>query len=146
MSRCRLDEFDLGSMRYLTQAGGAMTRASIQRMRQLVPSAKFFVMYGQTEATARLTYLPPEHLDERLGSVGIPLDGIEIQIRNGQGEELPPGEVGRALRPRAQHHAGLLARRRGHARGGRGRLAAHGRPGRTATRPGSCTSTGAPWT
>jgi acyl-CoA synthetase (AMP-forming)/AMP-acid ligase II len=63
-------------------------------MRQLVPSAKFFVMYGQTEATARLTYLPPEHLDERLGSVGIPLDGVEIQIRNGQGEELPPGEVG----------------------------------------------------
>jgi acyl-CoA synthetase (AMP-forming)/AMP-acid ligase II len=94
MSRCRLDEYDLSSLRYLTQAGGAMTRAAIQRMRQLVPSAQFFVMYGQTEATARLTYLPPEHLDERLGSVGVPLDGIEIEIRNAQGEELPPGQVG----------------------------------------------------
>ena len=94
MSRCRLDEYDLSSLRYLTQAGGAMTRAAIQRMRQLVPSAQFFVMYGQTEATARLTYLPPEQLDERLGSVGVPLDGIEIEIRNAQGEELPPGQVG----------------------------------------------------
>lgn len=94
MSRCHLEDFDLSSMRYLTQAGGAMTRASIQRMRQFVPSARFFVMYGQTEATARLTYLPPEHLDERLGSVGVPLDGIEIQVRNGQDKELPPGQVG----------------------------------------------------
>ena len=94
MSRCRLEDFDLSSMRYLTQAGGAMTRAAIQRMRQLVPSARFFVMYGQTEATARLTYLPPEHLDERLGSIGIPLDGIEIQVRDPQGEELPAGQVG----------------------------------------------------
>jgi hypothetical protein len=40
-----------------------MTRAAIQRMRDLVPSARFWVMYGQTEATARLTYLRPEHLD-----------------------------------------------------------------------------------
>ena len=94
MSRCRLEEFDLGSMRYLTQAGGAMTRAAIQRMRELVPSAKFWVMYGQTEATARLTYLRPEHLDGRLGSVGIPLDGIEIEIRNERGDVLPPGQTG----------------------------------------------------
>jgi acyl-CoA synthetase (AMP-forming)/AMP-acid ligase II len=94
MSRCRLDEYDLSSLRYLTQAGGAMTRAAIQRTRQLVPSAQFFIMNGQTEATARLTYLPPEYLSERLGSVGVPLAGIEIEIRNAQGEELPPGQVG----------------------------------------------------
>jgi acyl-CoA synthetase (AMP-forming)/AMP-acid ligase II len=94
MSRCRLEEFDLGSMRYLTQAGGAMTRAAIQRMRELVPSARFWVMYGQTEATARLTYLRPEHLDGRLGSVGIPLDGIEIEIRNERGDVLPCGQTG----------------------------------------------------
>jgi len=48
MSRTHIEEFDLSSMRYLTQAGGAMTRAAIQRMRELVPSARFFVMYGQT--------------------------------------------------------------------------------------------------
>lgn len=94
MSRCHLERFDLSSMRYLTQAGGAMTRAAIQRMRELVPSAAFFVMYGQTEATARLTYLPPEQLDERLGSVGIPLNGVEIRILDGDGREVPAGEIG----------------------------------------------------
>lgn len=94
MSRCRLEEHDLSSIRYLTQAGGAMTRAAIQRMRQLVPSARLFVMYGQTEATARLTYLPPERLDERLGSIGVPLDGVEIQVRDPDGNELPPGQTG----------------------------------------------------
>jgi acyl-CoA synthetase (AMP-forming)/AMP-acid ligase II len=81
-------------MRYLTQAGGAMTRAAIQRMRQLVPSARFFVMYGQTEATARLTYLPPERLDEKLGSIGKALAGIDIEVRGPQGEVLPPGQTG----------------------------------------------------
>jgi long-chain acyl-CoA synthetase len=94
MSRTRIDEFDLGAMRYLTQAGGAMTRAAIQRMRELVPSARFFVMYGQTEATARLTFLPPERLDEKPGSIGKPLDGIDIEVRDPDGRPLPPGQTG----------------------------------------------------
>jgi acyl-CoA synthetase (AMP-forming)/AMP-acid ligase II len=94
MSRTRIEDFDLSSMRYLTQAGGAMTRAAIQRMRQLVPSARFFVMYGQTEATARLTYLPPERLDEKLGSIGKALAGVDIEVRGPQGEVLPPGQTG----------------------------------------------------
>jgi acyl-CoA synthetase (AMP-forming)/AMP-acid ligase II len=94
MSRTRIDEFDLSGMRYLTQAGGAMTRAAIQRMRELVPSARFFVMYGQTEATARLTYLPPERLDEKLGSIGKPLDGIDIEVRDSEGQVMPPGQTG----------------------------------------------------
>ncbi len=94
MSRTRIDEFDLGAMRYLTQAGGAMPRAAVQRMRELVPSARFFVMYGQTEATARLTFLSPERLDEKLGSIGKPLDGIEIEVRDHDGRLLPPGQTG----------------------------------------------------
>jgi acyl-CoA synthetase (AMP-forming)/AMP-acid ligase II len=94
MARTHIEHFDLSSMRYLTQAGGAMTRAAIQRMRKLVPTARFFVMYGQTEATARLTYLSPERLDEKLGSIGKPLTGIEIEVRGPQGEVLPPGQTG----------------------------------------------------
>lgn len=94
MSRTRIEDFDLGAMRYLTQAGGAMTRAAIQRMRELVPSARFFVMYGQTEATARLTYLPPERLDEKLGSIGKALAGIDIEVRGLDGKVLPPRQTG----------------------------------------------------
>lgn len=94
MSRAHLDEFDLSAMRYLTQAGGAMSRAAIQRMRELVPSAKFYVMYGQTEASARLTYLPPERLDDKPGSVGKPLRDLQIEVRDAGGRVLPPGQTG----------------------------------------------------
>lgn len=94
MSRTRIDEFDLRSMRYLTQAGGAMSRAAIRRMRELVPSARFFVMYGQTEASARLTYLSPERLDDKPGSVGRPLEGLDIEVRDAEGHVLPPGQTG----------------------------------------------------
>ena len=128
MSRCRLEEFDLGSMRYLTQAGGAMTRAAIQRMRELVPSAKFWVMYGQTEATARLTYLRPEHLDERLGFGRHPARRHRDRDPQRAGRRAAARPDRRTLRARAEHHARLLARRGGHARGRGGRLAAHGRP------------------
>ena len=94
MSRTRIEDYDLSAMRYLTQAGGAMTRAAIQRMRELVPSARFFVMYGQTEATARLTYLDPDRLDAKLGSIGKPLAGIDIEIRDLGGNVLPPHQTG----------------------------------------------------
>ena len=94
MSRTRIEDFDLRSLRYLTQAGGAMTRAAIERIRALVPHARFFVMYGQTEATARLTYLDPDRLDDKPGSVGKPLAGIDIEIRDPAGYRLPPHQTG----------------------------------------------------
>ena len=94
MSRTRIEDFDLRALRYLTQAGGAMPRASIERMRGLVPQARFFVMYGQTEATARLTYLDPDRLDDKLGSIGKALDGVEIEIRDPAGRRLPPHQTG----------------------------------------------------
>jgi long-chain acyl-CoA synthetase len=52
------------------------------------------VMYGQTEATARLSYLPPDRAEEKTGSVGIAIPGVELQIVDEHGRELPPGEVG----------------------------------------------------
>jgi long-chain acyl-CoA synthetase len=94
LSRVNLATFDLSSLRYLTQAGGAMPPALTQRLREALPRASLFVMYGQTEATARLTYLPPERLDEKLGSVGIPIPGVRIQIRGENGEPAAPGIVG----------------------------------------------------
>lgn len=57
-----------------------MPWANIGKLRNLLPAAQFFVMYGQTEATARLTYLPPERLDEKQGSVGVPVRGVEIRV------------------------------------------------------------------
>src|SRR5690606_18608619 len=94
LGRCRLQDYDLSSVRYITQAGGAMPHPLIQRLRTELPSARLFVMYGQTEATGRLTYLDPADLDRKLGSVGKPVAGVEIQVCDASGRELPPGEIG----------------------------------------------------
>src|SRR5690606_27680019 len=60
LQRCDLSRFPLPALRYLTQAGGALAPDDVERLRSHWPSARFFVMYGQTEATARLTWLPPD--------------------------------------------------------------------------------------
>lgn len=94
LDRGRLEHCDLSSLRYLTQAGGAMAPALTRRVREAFPQARLFVMYGQTEASARLTCLAPEHLDERPGSVGTPIAGVEIRVRREDGADAAPGEQG----------------------------------------------------
>lgn len=96
LERVKLADYDLSSLRYLTQAGGAMSPALTRRLRNALPDARLFVMYGQTEATSRLTWLPPERLDEKIGSVGIPVDGVEVCIARedgGPAEAYETGEV-----------------------------------------------------
>jgi acyl-CoA synthetase (AMP-forming)/AMP-acid ligase II len=63
-------------------------------VRQIVPPAEFFVMYGQTEATARISCLPPERLADKVGSVGVPLDNLSVRIVDSEGAEVPAGESG----------------------------------------------------
>ena len=94
LSRCELAAFDLKNLRYITQAGGPMPRASIQQLRSKLPGARIFVMYGQTEATARLSYLPPERLDDKLGSVGVAIPGVELAVFRADGKQANPKEVG----------------------------------------------------
>jgi long-chain acyl-CoA synthetase len=92
-ARSRPQDFDLRALRYITQAGGPMPRALVAWLRQELPDARVFLMYGQTEATARLTYLPPERLNEKPGSVGIPIDGVEIDVVRA-GRKATPMEIG----------------------------------------------------
>ncbi len=94
LGRCRLEDYDLRSLRYITQAGGAMPRATIERLRAATPGIEIFIMYGQTEATARLTYLPPGKLDDKLGSVGLPIEGVELDVCDERGRSVPPGTIG----------------------------------------------------
>lgn len=94
LQRCDLSQHPLPGLRYLTQAGGAMAPKDIESVMTYWPSAEFFVMYGQTEATARLSYVPPERLRDKPGSVGIPVAGVRIKIMNERGEELPRGQTG----------------------------------------------------
>jgi acyl-CoA synthetase (AMP-forming)/AMP-acid ligase II len=81
-------------LRYLTQAGGAMAAETIRWVRREFHPARLFVMYGQTEATARLSYLPPERAEEKEGSIGIAIPGVELKVVDDSGVEAAAGEVG----------------------------------------------------
>ncbi len=84
-------------LRYLTVAGGAMAPDTVGWARRAFHPARLFVMYGQTEATARLTYLPPERAEEKSGSIGIPIPGVELRVVDDAGRDLPAGETGHLL-------------------------------------------------
>jgi amino acid adenylation domain-containing protein len=88
-----LSEFDLSSLRYLTNTAAALPPSHIQQLRAKFPWATIYSMYGLTE-TKRTLYLPPEQLDRRPDSVGIPIPGTECWVVDKQGNRLPPGEVG----------------------------------------------------
>jgi acyl-CoA synthetase (AMP-forming)/AMP-acid ligase II len=81
-------------LRYLTQAGGAMAVDTIRWVRRSFHPARLFVMYGQSEATSRLSYLPPERAQDKEGSIGIAIPGVDLAVVDGEGVELPPGEAG----------------------------------------------------
>ena len=71
-----------------TQAGGRLDPKYIEQVHAiaLVRGRRFFVMYGQTEATARISYLPPEHLANNMGSIGIPIPGGNLRMEPESGE------------------------------------------------------------
>jgi acyl-CoA synthetase (AMP-forming)/AMP-acid ligase II len=54
-------------------------------------------MYGQTEATARLSYLPPERAAGKEGAIGIPIAGVELRVVDASGEAVPTGEIGHLI-------------------------------------------------
>ncbi|WP_088889154.1 class I adenylate-forming enzyme family protein [Leptolyngbya ohadii] len=88
-----LSQYDLSSLRYLTNTAAALPPAHIAAIRDRFPWATLFSMYGLTE-TKRTLYLPPEQLDLRPGSVGIPIPGTEAWIEDEQGQRLAAGQVG----------------------------------------------------
>lgn len=87
----------LPSLRYVTQAGGKLATVFIDEFRQSFPEVRFFVMYGQTEATARLSYLPPELYEKKKGSMGRGIPGVELRVVNSEGEKVKPGETGEVI-------------------------------------------------
>ncbi len=88
-----LSGFDLSSLRYLTNTAAALPSTHILEIRRKFPQARLFSMYGLTE-TKRTLYLPPEQLERRPDSVGIPIPGTECWLEDADGNRLGPGEVG----------------------------------------------------
>ena len=91
-----LAERPLPHLRFLTSAGAALPQPAIEEVRRTFPNALLYVMYGQTECI-RTCYLPPEQLDVRPASVGVPIPGTETWIEDDEGNEVGPGVVGELI-------------------------------------------------
>jgi len=85
----------LTSLRYCTQAGGHMSRdTKVKLLETLPPHTELFVMYGATEASARLTYVEPHQLRRKIDSIGKPIPGVTMKVLDEHGDALPAGQVG----------------------------------------------------
>ena len=80
-------------LRYFANTGGRMPRETLNLLRQRVPKAKPFLMYGLTEAF-RSTYLPPDEVDRRPDSIGKAIPNAEILVLREDGSACAPEEPG----------------------------------------------------
>jgi len=87
---------DLPCLRFLTNTAAALAPATIEALRAVFPGARLHSMYGLTECK-RVSWLPPEQLDVRPESVGIPIPGTQAWVADADGDPLPAGEVGELL-------------------------------------------------
>jgi acyl-CoA synthetase (AMP-forming)/AMP-acid ligase II len=85
----------LAHLRYCSQAGGHMAASLKKELRRTLPAhTEIIIMYGATEASARLTYLDPTFFDSKMGSIGKPIPGVKISILDEMGKEVPDGMEG----------------------------------------------------
>ena len=88
-----LAKLDFRNLRYISNTAAALPVVYIRKLRTLFPHVKIYSMYGLTECK-RVSYLPPDQLDQRPESVGIPMPNEEVFIVNKEGQEVESGEVG----------------------------------------------------
>ena len=94
IKKSAIRKYQFPNLRYVTQAGGAMAPPMIEEFLKIVPNIEFYVMYGQTEASARLSYLKPENLNDKMGSIGKAIPGVELTVLDEEGTPVKPGETG----------------------------------------------------
>jgi acyl-CoA synthetase (AMP-forming)/AMP-acid ligase II len=90
---------ELPSLKWFQQAGGRLPNPFIREMLEAFPGKTLYLMYGQTEGTARLSFLPPESLDARCGSIGKGLPSTRLEVLKSDGSGIPRGsnEVGQIV-------------------------------------------------
>jgi acyl-CoA synthetase (AMP-forming)/AMP-acid ligase II len=84
----------LPTLRCMQQAGGQLPNKYIRMIAEAFPEKKFFVMYGATEATARMSYLPPDLVLSKPGSIGKGIPGVTLEVLDENGKHVQPGETG----------------------------------------------------
>jgi acyl-CoA synthetase (AMP-forming)/AMP-acid ligase II len=99
LRRSRITQRSFPTLRWFQQAGGRLPNPCIRQIVEAFPATRFFVMYGQTEATARLSYLPPSRVIEKLGSIGMGLPGTRLDVIRANGTPVTRGsdEIGEVV-------------------------------------------------
>ena len=95
----RFRQMEFPKLRLFQQAGGKLPNPCIREILDSFPKIRFFLMYGQTEATARLSFLPPERLADKLGSIGRGLPSTKLEVLREDGSPVAPGsdEIGEII-------------------------------------------------
>ena len=95
LKKLRFSRMNLPSLRTLTQAGGRMNPDSTRDFATHCRSRgmRFFTMYGQAEATARMSYLHPENAVEKAGSIGRAIPGGNFWLEDELGQRVEGSEV-----------------------------------------------------
>jgi long-chain acyl-CoA synthetase len=94
LGRSNVRSREFPKLRYLTQAGGAMAPPVQKEVAETFAPASLFIMYGATEASARLSYLSPEDLPRKWGSIGKAIPNVELFVADKEGRPLPIGKEG----------------------------------------------------
>lgn len=100
LRQLRFERMTLPSLKYMTQAGGQLAPDLVRWYGELSTSRhqRFYVMYGQTEATARMSYVPCERIIEKIGSVGVAIPNGKIELANDDGSLIAGSDVVGELR------------------------------------------------
>ena len=94
LNKSTVRKFKFAALRYVTQAGGAMAPSVQKEVAQVFAPAQLFVMYGATEAAARLSYVDPEMLPQKWGSIGKAISNTDLFVTDESGRPLGPHQVG----------------------------------------------------
>jgi len=86
LGRSSFKDRRLASVRYFLQAGDKMPAGWVKGLRSVFPRKRLYLMYGQTEASPRISYLDPSLTDLKPGSVGKAIPGVRLKVLNGRRE------------------------------------------------------------
>jgi acyl-CoA synthetase (AMP-forming)/AMP-acid ligase II len=89
---------ELSFLRYCSQAGGHMSKQVKLDLRKALPDhTRIYIMYGATEASARLTYLDPEYFEDKIDSIGKAIPGVTVKVLGQDDQEVQCGEEGQLV-------------------------------------------------
>ncbi len=90
----KLEKYDLSSLKYISMMGMSVPKALMEEYRRRLPHLKVIQGYGLTETSPLLTLVPLKYADEKLGSVGKAVPGVELKIVDEKGAPVAPDSPG----------------------------------------------------